>query len=66
MDDGVLSVGSVSGLLGGLRDGDHDAVGRLWLRYGRPLIRFARRRLRACGGPPADAEDVALTAFWAA
>lgn len=58
------SMGSVSRLLGGLRDGDEEAVRQLWLRYCRPLVRLAGNRLSARGCVPADAEDVALEAFW--
>src|SRR6476646_8779357 len=57
--------GSVSRLLGGLRDGDEEAVRQLWLRYFQPLVRLARGRLAARGTQPRDAEDVALAAFWA-
>src|SRR5262245_46003333 len=57
------SPGSVSRLLGGLRDGDEEAVRQLWRRYFQPLVRLARGRLagRVCGA--SDAEDVALEAF---
>jgi DNA-directed RNA polymerase specialized sigma24 family protein len=55
--------GSVSRWLGGLRQGDEEAVRQLWRRYFQPLVRLARRRLssRVCGAR--DAEDVALDAF---
>src|SRR6185437_4955067 len=55
--------GSVSRLLGGLREGDEEAVRQLWAVYFQPLVRLARGRLAAhvCG--PRDAEDVALEAF---
>jgi DNA-directed RNA polymerase specialized sigma24 family protein len=59
------SPGSVSRLLGGLRDGDEEAVRRLWLRYFQPLVRLARGRLSGRGCAARDAEDVALDAFWA-
>src|SRR5437016_13054958 len=59
------SPGSVSRLLGGLRDGDEEAVRQLWLRYFQPLVRLADGRLSARGCAPRDAEDVALEAFWA-
>jgi DNA-directed RNA polymerase specialized sigma24 family protein len=57
------SPGSVSRLLGGLREGDEEAVQQLWRRYFQPLVRLARGRLSAhvCGAR--DAEDVALEAF---
>lgn len=60
-----LPLGSVSRLLGGLRDGDEEAVGQLWQRYFRPLVRLAHSTLSSKGCPPRDAEDVALSAFWA-
>src|SRR5947209_16298172 len=63
-DETGTSPGSVSRLLGGLRDGDEEAVRQLWLRYFRPLVRLAGGRLSARGCPPRDAEDVALEAFW--
>jgi DNA-directed RNA polymerase specialized sigma24 family protein len=62
-DASSSSPGSVSRLLGGLRDGDEEAVRQLWLRYFQPLVRLARARLSARGAPD-DAEDVALEAFW--
>jgi DNA-directed RNA polymerase specialized sigma24 family protein len=66
MNDGSgVSAGSVSRLLGGLRDGDEEAVRQLWLRYFQPLVRLARSRLSAGGCGARDAEDVALDAFWA-
>ena len=57
--------GSVSRLLGGLRDGDEEAVRQLWQRYFQPLVRLARNRLSATACAARDAEDVALEAFWA-
>ena len=63
-DASSVSPGSVSRLLGGLRDGDEEAVRQLWLRYFQPLVRLARGRLSARGGTLPDAEDVALEAFW--
>jgi DNA-directed RNA polymerase specialized sigma24 family protein len=64
MNDGTHSLGSVSRLLGGLRNGDEEAVRQLWLRYFRPLVRLAGGRLSARGCGERDAEDVALEAFW--
>jgi DNA-directed RNA polymerase specialized sigma24 family protein len=64
MSDPNVSPGSVSRLLGGLRDGDEEAVRQLWLRYFRPLVRLAGGRLSASGCAARDAEDVALEAFW--
>jgi DNA-directed RNA polymerase specialized sigma24 family protein len=56
--------GSVSRLLGGLRDGDEEAIRQLWLRYFQPLVQLAHSRLSGRGAG-SDAEDVALEAFWA-
>jgi DNA-directed RNA polymerase specialized sigma24 family protein len=58
-------LGSVSRLLGGLRDGDAEAVRQLWQRYFRPLVRLAGSALSSRGHASNDAEDVALSAFWA-
>jgi DNA-directed RNA polymerase specialized sigma24 family protein len=57
------SPGSVSRLLGGLREGDEEAVQQLWQRYFPLLVRLAQSRLspHVCGAR--DAEDVALEAF---
>jgi DNA-directed RNA polymerase specialized sigma24 family protein len=65
MSEANLPLGSVSRLLGGLRDGDAEAVRQLWQRYFRPLVRLASSSLSARGCVPRDAEDVALSAFWA-
>ena len=56
------SEGSVSHWLGPLREGDPDAVQRLWERYFQQLIELARKKLRALPHREA-AEDVALSAF---
>jgi DNA-directed RNA polymerase specialized sigma24 family protein len=63
VEENSAARGSVSRLLGGLREGDGEAVRRLWQRYFQPLVRLARSRLAARGGRQADAEDVALDAF---
>jgi DNA-directed RNA polymerase specialized sigma24 family protein len=66
MDESTSTAqGSVSQLLGGLRTGDHETVRHLWNRYFQPLVRLARARLCNGGGRSADAEDVALEAFFA-
>src|SRR6059058_6185512 len=49
MSDANIPLGSVSRLLGGLRDGDEEAVRQLWQRYFRPLVRLARSTLSAKG-----------------
>ncbi len=65
MDEGnSMAQGSVSRLLGGLRDGDEESVRQLWQRYFQPLVHLASARLSANGGRTADAEDVALDAFF--
>jgi DNA-directed RNA polymerase specialized sigma24 family protein len=64
MSDANAPLGSVSRLLGGLRDGDEEAVRLLWQRYFRLLVRLAGRALTSRGCVPRDAEDVALSAFW--
>src|SRR5262245_48202176 len=64
MEDNSVARGSVSQLIGGLRGGDGETVRQLWQRYFQPLVRLARARLTAGGGRPADAEDVALDAFF--
>src|SRR5262245_12065779 len=65
MDEGNSAAqGSVSQLLGGLRDGDGEAVRQLWQRYFQPLVRLAGTRLMAGGGRAADAEDGAQDAFF--
>jgi len=58
------SPGSVTGWIGELAGGEADeAARRLWERYFDQLVRVARDRLRAAPRGPADAEDVALSAF---
>ena len=48
-DASSISPGSVSRLLGGLREGDEEAVRQLWRRYFQPLVRLAHGRLSAQG-----------------
>jgi DNA-directed RNA polymerase specialized sigma24 family protein len=54
---------SVSQWLDQLQAGERAAVGKLWQRYWHRLVEEARRRLRNRPRVPADAEDVALSAF---
>src|SRR5260370_37291401 len=63
-DSSGVGPGSVSRLLGGLREGDEEAVRQLWLRYFQPLVRLARGRLSAQACAARAAEDRALEAFW--
>jgi DNA-directed RNA polymerase specialized sigma24 family protein len=55
--------GSITGLIGLLKDGDQDAAQRLWELYFRRLVALARSRLRTLPRRAADEEDVALSAF---
>jgi DNA-directed RNA polymerase specialized sigma24 family protein len=59
----MSSPGSVTCWLDGLRAGDAVAAQRLWEGYFRRLVGLARRKLRMGAAGPADAEDVALSAF---
>jgi DNA-directed RNA polymerase specialized sigma24 family protein len=54
--------GSVSGWVSQLQAGEVAAAQPLWNRYFRRMVRLARARLRK-SGTPAEAEDVALSAF---
>jgi DNA-directed RNA polymerase specialized sigma24 family protein len=55
--------GSVSRLIPDLKEGDRQAMQRLWECYFQPLVRLARGRLRPGGCRVAEAEEVALEAF---
>jgi DNA-directed RNA polymerase specialized sigma24 family protein len=55
--------GSVTRWIGGLKEGDQDAVQALWERYFSRLVRLARARLARCSGADEDEEDAALSAF---
>ena len=55
--------GSVTQMIGGLKDGADDAVAKLWERYSHRIIGLARVRLRSMPRLVADQEDVALSAF---
>jgi DNA-directed RNA polymerase specialized sigma24 family protein len=57
------SEGSVTRLIGMLKDGDRLAAQGLWETYFRRLVGLARARLANAPSPVADAEDVALSAF---
>ena len=46
-----------------LREGDEDAVRRLWDHYFHRLVRLAQRNLRGLPTKAVDEEDVALSAF---
>jgi DNA-directed RNA polymerase specialized sigma24 family protein len=59
----MSSEGSVTRLIGMLKDGDRVAAQRLWETYFRRLVGLARARLAGSLSPAADAEDVALSAF---
>jgi DNA-directed RNA polymerase specialized sigma24 family protein len=55
--------GSVSQLLSPLREGDEEAVRKLWDRFFRRLVALARSRLGPNLRQPVDPEDIALQAF---
>jgi DNA-directed RNA polymerase specialized sigma24 family protein len=59
----MASDGSVTRLIGMLKEGDRDAAQRLWETYFQRLVGLARTRLAGAPSPVADAEDVALSAF---
>jgi DNA-directed RNA polymerase specialized sigma24 family protein len=59
----MSSDGSVTRLIGMLKDGNRAAAQRLWETYFRRLVGLARARLASAPSPAADAEDVALSAF---
>lgn len=56
--------GSVTRWIGDVKEGDRDAMERLWSRYFERLAVLARKRLSAGRHPAgaADEEDVALSA----
>jgi DNA-directed RNA polymerase specialized sigma24 family protein len=60
---GRAAPGSVSRLIPDLKDGDRQAMQRLWECYFQPLVRLARGRLHPGRCRGATAEDVALDAF---
>ena len=60
---GEAPPGSVSRLIPDLKEGDRQAMQRLWECYFQPLVRLARRRLHPGRCRAAGAEDVALEAF---
>jgi DNA-directed RNA polymerase specialized sigma24 family protein len=55
--------GSVTYWTGRLKEGERQAVQRLWEGYFRRLVGLARAKLRSAPRQAADAEDVALSAF---
>lgn len=57
------SEGSVSQWLGALREGEGEAVERIWQRYFHRLVGLARTKLGTSPRRVADEEDVALSAF---
>ncbi len=59
----MTAQGSVSRWIGELKDGDHDAAGKLWGRYRRRITALARVKLGAASRAAANEEDVALSAF---
>ncbi len=59
----MSSEGSVTRLIGMLKDGDRDAAQGLWEIYFGKLVGLARSRLRSVTRRVSDEEDVALSAF---
>jgi DNA-directed RNA polymerase specialized sigma24 family protein len=59
----VSSEGSVTRLIGMLKNGDEDAAQQLWQAYSQRVIELARARLRPTSRALADEEDVALSVF---
>ena len=59
----MSSDGSVTRLIGMLKEGDRVAAQRLWEAYFQRLVALARARLRNTARRVADEEDVALSAF---
>ena len=59
----MSSGGSVTQLIGMLKEGNRVAAQRLWEMYFQRLVGLARARLARTSSPVADAEDVALSAF---
>jgi len=55
--------GSVTLLIGRLRNGDAEATGQLWSRFFPRLLGLARRTLAGCPQRVADADDAAQSAF---
>jgi RNA polymerase sigma factor (sigma-70 family) len=58
-----MSDGSVSGWIGRLKSGEAEAAQRLWDRYARQMIDFARRKMGDMPKSIADEEDVAQNVF---
>jgi len=67
MDDEVKnqapSRGSVSQLIPDLKDGDRQAMQKLWERYFQPLVQLARSRVQPGRRRVTGSEDIALEAF---
>lgn len=54
---------SITRLIGQMKDGQADAVERLWAVYFQKLVALARRKLAAAPQMKTDDEDLALSAF---
>jgi DNA-directed RNA polymerase specialized sigma24 family protein len=59
----MTSAGSVTNLIGRLKDGDEAAASRLWELFSARLLEFAREHLRDDILPIADEEDVVVSAL---
>jgi DNA-directed RNA polymerase specialized sigma24 family protein len=60
----VPSEGSITGLIGGMRLGDDDAVRRIWQHYSPRLAALARQRLPVWLRRVVDGDDVANSAMF--
>lgn len=56
-------VGSVSGWLYDLKEGDRSAVGKIWDRYFDRIVAFAKRKMGSVPRSVQDEEDFAIVAF---
>jgi len=56
--------GSISALLECLKEGDDEAVRRLWERYSRRLVALAKKKLQGAPLGVADEDDAANSAFY--
>jgi DNA-directed RNA polymerase specialized sigma24 family protein len=55
---------STTAIIPAIKQGDHEAIERLWIRYFDKLVAAARRRLGSARRRSYDEEDVAVSVFW--
>lgn len=58
-----MSEPSISTLIQGLKNGDHEAIEKLWSQYFAKLTELAKRRLSGIPQRTFDEEDVAVSVF---